>query len=196
MATARSGLDTVHPETRAAWRRWLARHHARAAGVWVVSWKKATGKPRIEYDALVAEALCFGWIDSKPNRLDDERTMLWFAPRKAGSGWSAPNKARVDRLIRDGLLASAGLAKIDAAKADGSWTALDAVEALEVPPDLARALRAAPPAQANFEAFPRSAKRGILEWIVNAKRPDTRARRVDETARLARDNVRANQWPR
>lgn len=120
--------------------------------------------------------------------------MLWFAPRKRGSGWSRPNKERVERLIAQGRMTAAGLAKIEAAQADGSWTLLDPVENLEVPADLAAEFDKYPAARANFDAFPRSAKRGILEWIVQAKRPDTRANRVAETARLAQENERANQW--
>jgi uncharacterized protein YdeI (YjbR/CyaY-like superfamily) len=120
--------------------------------------------------------------------------MLWFAPRKAGTGWSRPNKERVERLIADGRMAPAGMAKVRAAQADGSWAALDAVEDLLVPDDLALALAAYPAAGANFAAFPRSAKRGILEWIVSAKTAATRAKRVEETARLAEQNLRANQW--
>lgn len=186
--------NAVHPLSRAEWRAWLAAHHTRAQGVWLISYKQATGKPRLSYDEAVEEALCFGWVDSKPNKLDDERTMLWFAPRKPGTGWSRPNKERVERMIAAGLMAPAGLAKIEAAKRDGSWSVLDAVEDLAIPPDLADALGAYPAARANFEAFPRSAKRGILEWIVQAKTPETRARRVAETARLAELNQRANQW--
>lgn len=120
--------------------------------------------------------------------------MLWFAPRKPGTGWSKPNKERVEKLLQAGLIAPAGLAKIEAAKVDDSWSALDGVEALEIPPDLAEALAANPAAQQYFEAFPRSIKRGILEWIANAKKAETRARRVEETARLATENIRANQW--
>lgn len=186
--------NAVHPLTRAEWRAWLAANHTRAEGVWLVTFKKATGKPRVEYDEAVEEALCFGWVDSKPSKLDDERSMLWFAPRKGGSGWSKPNKERVERMTAAGLMTPAGQAKIDAAKADGTWAMLDAVESLEIPPDLAAEFAKYPNAAANFEAFPRSAKRGILEWIVQAKRPETRAKRVAETARLANDNVRANQW--
>lgn len=186
--------NSVHPLTRAEWRAWLAANHTRQQGVWLISFKKSTGKPRVEYDEAVEEALCFGWIDSKPNKLDSERTMLWFAPRKAGTGWSRPNKERVERMVALGLMETAGLAKIEAAKADGSWTALDAVEALEVPPDLAAALAAEPPAVTYWEAFPRSVRRGILEWIANARTPETRARRVEETARLAAQDLRANQW--
>ncbi len=186
--------NSVHPLTPAEWRAWLAAHHTRQQGVWLISFKKSTGNPRVEYDEAVEEALCFGWIDSKPNKLDSERTMLWFAPRKAGTGWSRPNKERVERMVALGLMEAAGLAKIEAAKADGSWTALDAVEALEVPPDLAAALAAEPPAATYWEAFPRSVRRGILEWIANARTPETRARRVEETARLAAQDLRANQW--
>jgi uncharacterized protein YdeI (YjbR/CyaY-like superfamily) len=186
--------DAVHPKTRAAWRAWLIQHHATGTGVWLVSYKKATGLSRFDYDAAVEEALCVGWVDSKPRALDDARSMLWFAPRKSGTGWSRPNKLRVARLIAAGAMLPAGLAKVEAAKRDGSWTKLDAVEALEIPPDLAAALKAHPPAAAHFEAFPRSVKRGILEWILQAKRAETRARRIDETATLAARNERANQW--
>jgi uncharacterized protein YdeI (YjbR/CyaY-like superfamily) len=164
--------------------------------VWLVNYKKATGKPRLEYDEAVEEALCFGWIDSKARRLDDERLMVWYAPRRLRSGWSRSNKARVERLIAAGLMKPAGLAKIEAAKENGSWTLLDAVEALEVPPDLEEAFAQYPEAADHFGAFPRSVKRGILEWIVTAKRPQTRAKRVQETARLAAEKKRANQWPR
>ena len=186
--------EPIHPKTRAAWRAWLARHHARTAGVWLISYKKAAGKPSVEYEAAVEEALCYGWVDSKPRKLDAERTMLWFAPRKPGSGWARTNKARVERLVAVGLMRPAGLAKVESAKRDGSWNRLDAVEALEIPPDLARALARHRPAAQHFDAFPRSVKRGILEWIASAKRPETRSKRVEETARLAARNVRANQW--
>jgi uncharacterized protein YdeI (YjbR/CyaY-like superfamily) len=186
--------NSVHPLSRAEWRAWLVENHTRTEGVWLVSYKKATGKPRFEYDEAVEEALCFGWIDSKGNKLDEERSLLWFAPRKAKTGWSKPNKERVEKLLAAGAMTPAGLAKVEAAKADGTWTALDSIEALEVPPDLAAALAGYPTATAYFEAFPRSVKRGILEWISTAKTAQTRAKRVEETARLAAENQRANQW--
>jgi uncharacterized protein YdeI (YjbR/CyaY-like superfamily) len=186
--------NSVHPLTRAEWRAWLAQNHTRAEGVWLVTYKKTTGKPRVEYEEAVEEALCFGWIDSKGNKLDEERSLLWIAPRKSGSNWSRSNKERVERLLAAGQMTPAGLAKIEAAQADGTWNALDAVEALEIPPDLELALGSYSAAKQNFEAFPRSAKRAILEWIANAKRPETRAKRVEETARLAQENIRANQW--
>jgi uncharacterized protein YdeI (YjbR/CyaY-like superfamily) len=181
-------------DSRAQWRRWLTRHHTRPTGIWLVTWKKASGGAHVPYGDIVEEALAFGWIDSKPRALDEQRTMLWLAPRKAGTGWSAPNKARIERMASLGMLHAAGIAKIDAAKRDGSWTRLDAVEQLVVPPDLATALKRRPPASKHFDAFPRSAKRAILEWIEQAKRTETRAKRIDETASLAQENKRANQW--
>jgi uncharacterized protein YdeI (YjbR/CyaY-like superfamily) len=187
-------LNSIHPGTRAEWRQWFQQNHTRTDGVWLISYKKAAGKPRLEYDEAVEEALCFGWIDSKPNKLDDERTMLWFAPRKPGSGWSGSNKIRVEKLVREGQMMPAGLAKIEASKQDGSWFALDAVEALEIPPDLASAFVASQTASQYFDAFPRSVKRGILEWIASARRAETRANRIEETVRLAAENIRANQW--
>jgi uncharacterized protein YdeI (YjbR/CyaY-like superfamily) len=194
MPKAAAPPEQFYAQTRAEWRDWLAAHHATSKGVWLVFNKKASGKSHLSYDEQVEEALCFGWVDSKPGKLDEERSMLYFAPRKPGSGWSKPNKERVERLIKAGLMTEAGLAKIEAAKKDGSWTKLGAVERLEVPEDLARALASVENAEANFTAFPRSVKRAILEWIVQAKRPETRAKRVEETARLAGQNRRANQW--
>lgn len=186
--------NSTHPLTRDEWRVWLERNHQQAEHVWLITYKQGTGKPTFSYDAAVEEALCFGWIDSLPRKLDDERKMLYFAPRKPGSGWSRPNKERVERMIAAGKMAAAGLAKIEAAKADGSWTALDDVENLVVPDDLAAALAEFSPASEHWEAFPRSVKRGILEWIGSAKRETTRTKRIEETARLAQVNERANQW--
>ena len=186
--------NSIHPKSRAEWRKWLAENHTRTQGIWLISYKKATGKSRFDYGESVEEALCFGWIDSKPGKLDEERSMLWFAPRKAGTGWSKLNKERVDKLIESGLMAPAGLAKVEAAKKDGSWNALDAVDALEIPPDLAKAFSRNKTAKAYFDTFPRSVKRAILEWIINAKKPETRAKRIEETVAKAEQNIRANQW--
>jgi len=186
--------NAVHPLSRSEWRDWLLEYHVRAQGVWLVSFKKGTARPRLEYDESVEEALCFGWIDSKPSKLDAERSMLWFAPRKPSTGWSKRNKERVERLLRAGLMYPAGLAKIEQARADGSWSSLDAIEELQVPSDLIEALAAYPLAEQHFMAFPRSVKRGILEWIQTAKKPETRGARIMETARLASENRRANQW--
>lgn len=188
-------LETVTIEDRAALRRWLRAHHGRADSVWIVTWKR--GDPRyLPYADIVEEALCFGWIDSRPRALDAARTMLLLSPRKPGSGWSRANKLRIAKLVRTRRMARPGLEKVAAAKRDGSWSKLDAVDALAVPRDLAAALRSRPPALEHWNAFPPSVRRGILEWIVQAKRPETRRRRVEETARRASRNERANQWSR
>jgi len=188
--------NSVQPEDRDAWRRWLEMNHARTEGVWLVRYRKSSGGPHLAYEEAVEEALCFGWIDSKTNKLDDDRSMLWMAPRKPGTGWSKVNKERIERLTAGGRMAPAGLAKVEAAKRDGSWNALDAVEALELPADFEAALAGSQNARQNFEAFPRSVKKGILGWIASARTPETRAKRLEETVRLAEENIRANQWRR
>jgi uncharacterized protein YdeI (YjbR/CyaY-like superfamily) len=187
--------NSTHPLTRAEWRAWLEANHGRAEGVWMISYKKAARKPAVTYDEAVEEALCFGWVDSQDRGLDELRTMQYFTPRKPGSGWARSNKDRVDRLTAAGLMHPAGLAKVEEAKRDGSWTRLDAVELLEIPPDLAKALKAHAGAGKNFDAFPKSVRRSILEWIAQAKKPETRAKRVEETAEMAARNERANQRP-
>jgi uncharacterized protein YdeI (YjbR/CyaY-like superfamily) len=186
--------NSFHPLSRDQWRAWLNAHHTRAEGIWFISYKKDANKARVEYGDAVEEALSFGWVDSKPSKLDDERSMLWFAPRKGRTGWSRPNKERIERMIALGRMHPAGLAKIEQAKFEGSWTKLDTVEDLVVPDDLVEAFNKLNGAAKNFEEFPRSAKRGILEWILNAKQPQTRVNRIAETARLAQINERANQW--
>lgn len=196
MASAQDDGERVHAETVDAWAEWLEAHHGRDGGVWLVSWKKHTSRPAISYEEAVIEALRFGWIDSKGRRLDEDRTMLWFSPRRAGSAWSRPNKERIARLEQQGRMAAAGRAMVDRARADGSWSALDDVENLVVPDDLADAFASHPGSRAHWDEFPRSARRAILEWIMQAKRADTRARRVDQTARLAARGQRANQQPR
>ena len=184
----------VHAEDRAAWRSWLEANHTAATGVWLVSWRRGEG-PRVEYEDAVEEALCFGWIDSQGGNVDERRSRQYFAPRKPTSGWAATNKERVERLIADGRMAPAGLAAIERAKANGSWTLLDAVEQGIVPDDLAEALAGHPPAAANFDGFPKSARRAMLEWIAQARRPETRAKRVLEIAERAAENKRAYPPP-
>ena len=186
--------ERVQVANPSEWRGWLEENHGRDDGVWLVTFKKRTGDKYVSYDEVVETALCFGWIDSLPRKLDDDRTMLWLSPRQPGSSWSQRNKERLEKMVAAGLMTPAGFAKLEVAKQDGSWHALDDVDALNIPPDLAEALAAYDAAEQNFGAFPPSAKRGILEWIATAKKPETRAKRVAETARLAQDDVRANQW--
>jgi uncharacterized protein YdeI (YjbR/CyaY-like superfamily) len=181
--------------SRGEWREWLAEHGAGAPGVWVVTWKKPTGKPHVPYDDdIVDEAIAAGWVDSRPRSVDTERSALLVTPRKASSRWSAKNKQRVGRLTAAGLMRPAGLAAVEAAKAAGTWTGLDEVETLTEPDDLAAALDAVPEARGYWDAFPRSTRRAILEWISNAKTAGTRLARIERTVSDAAVNVRANQW--
>ena len=185
--------ERVHPESREAWRAWLEENHATRTGVWVVSWKSHTGKSRIPYADEVTEALAYGWVDSKKVMLDADRTMMWYCPRKPTSGWSRPNKQRVETLLAEGRMAPAGQRSIDVAKDNGTWSLLDDVEDLVVPPDLAAAFRRHQGSAAQWESFPPSAKRAILQWIVQAKKPETRATRIRETAERAAKGQRANR---
>lgn len=184
-------LEHVLIHSRADWRAWLAQHHTQSASIWLVYYKKASGKGTLTYDDIVEEAICFGWIDSKVNKVDTDKSKLLLSPRKPGSNWSARNKALVARLEPLGLITEAGWAKIRAAKEDGTWTALDDVEAGIIPPDLRVALEALPPALANFEAFPKSVRRGILEQLLNAKTATTREKRIRLIAEKAQRNERA-----
>jgi uncharacterized protein YdeI (YjbR/CyaY-like superfamily) len=186
-------LRRVRPKSRQAWRVWLQKHHASSSGVWLVYAKKHSGLASLTYNDAVEEALCFGWIDSLNRTIDDERTQQLFTPRRPGSRWSRSNKERVERLLADGLIEPAGLAAIEAAKASGAWTALDDVENLVVPDDLAASFAAHPGSAEHWEAFPPSVRRAILVWILDAKRPETRARRIAETASEAAAGRRANQ---
>jgi len=192
-----AGLDDrehVHAETRAEWRAWLVENHETSTGAWLVIWKASTGRPSVGYEESVEEALCVGWVDSKGGKIDDERTKLWFAPRNPRSAWARTNKDRVARLEAAGLMLPAGLRAIELAKANGAWTLLDDVENLVVPPDLDAAFAEHPGAREQWDAFPRSARRAILEWIVQARTEPTRAKRIAETAEKAAVGERANQW--
>jgi uncharacterized protein YdeI (YjbR/CyaY-like superfamily) len=177
----------VHAKTAAEWRRWLRENHDKASGVWLMGYKAATGKARLGYDESISEALCYGWIDSLNKPLDDEHTILLFTPRKAGSGWSRTNKVRISRLVKEGRMEVAGLAKIAAAKRDGSWTLLDSVEALEIPDDLRKALGAA--GMRKFEALTAGRRKEHLRALVTAKRPETRAKRIAEVVKVTSDGL-------
>jgi uncharacterized protein YdeI (YjbR/CyaY-like superfamily) len=189
-----SALDDaphVHADDRATWRAWLEANHTSARGAWLVTWRARSGRPGLDYEAAVEEALCVGWIDSTGGRFDEERGRLYFAPRKPRSPWAASNKARVERLIAGGRMAPAGLAAIERAKANGSWSVLDTVERLEVPDDLAAALAVHPLAEANFAAFTPSARKVLLGWVATAQRAETRKARIAKVADAAARNERA-----
>lgn len=178
-----NGREVLTPSSRGDWRKWLASHPDRQEGLWIVYRKKSSKLEGPVYDDLVEEALCFGWIDSQSRRVDGDRMMQWFSPRRKGGLWSALNKKRIERLVAEGLMTDVGQATIDDAKADGSWFQTDEVDALVVPPDLQDALDSAPEAKAAYQALADSAKRQYLWWVHSAKRPATRANRIEETVR-------------
>ncbi len=187
-------LELLLMESRPAWRSWLAEHHATSPGVWLVRWRKDSGNPHLPYDDVVDEALCFGWVDSQPRSLDEQRSQLRVTPRKPGSRWSAVNRTRVERLTAAGLMHPAGLAVVAAAQADGTWTALDQVERLVEPDDLRVLLDGDPVARREWDAFPRSTRRAILEWLSTAKTDATRRKRLERIVSDAAEGIRANQW--
>ena len=172
--------EQVEVISRSDWRSWLATHYQQSESIWLVTYKKHTGSRYLPYDAIVEEALCFGWIDSLPRRLDDARTMLLLSPRKPKSVWSKLNKERVAKLTKRKLMMPPGLKKVDRAKADGSWTFLDDVETLIMPEDLTVALAENQVAKETFEGFSDSSKKGILQWLKMAKRQETRQRRLEK----------------
>jgi uncharacterized protein YdeI (YjbR/CyaY-like superfamily) len=188
---------TIHPSGRAEWREWLAANHRTSSGVWLVTWKRATGRPTVAYEDAVEEALCFGWIDGVMNRVDDERLMQWFAPRRPKSTWARSNKDRVARLEAAGLMAEAGREAVKIGRANGSWEALDEIDALVVPDDLAAALAAVAGARERFDASSASVRRAALAWVYQAKRASTRAARVEQVAAVAaRGEPIASLWQR
>jgi uncharacterized protein YdeI (YjbR/CyaY-like superfamily) len=173
------------PRSRAEWRRWLEENHASSTGVWLLIAKKSAGTQGVSYDDAVEEALCFGWIDSRVRGLDELRFRQWYCPRRQGSIWSQPNKERVRRLLETGLMAPPGLARVETAQADGSWEMLDRVEALEIPADLEAALTATTGAAQGFSAMAPSLQKQYLYWVLSAKRPQTRAKRIAAVAQAA-----------
>jgi uncharacterized protein YdeI (YjbR/CyaY-like superfamily) len=185
---------TLHVTDRKKWRAWLRKHYKAEKEIWLVYYKKATGKPRIEYNDAVEEALCFGWIDSVLNPIDDKQYMQLFTPRKSKSNWSKLNKDRVAKLIEADLMTPSGLAKIEAARKDGSWTNLDAVEALQVPPDLAKAFAKNKKALANFEALSPSRKKMLLYWVNAVKRAETRAPRIAHAVKAMENGLHPREF--
>jgi uncharacterized protein YdeI (YjbR/CyaY-like superfamily) len=173
----------------AAWRIWLAAHHADSAGVWLVLAKKGAVKPTsLTYDQALEEALCFGWIDGQTGRRDEVTYRQRFTHRRPRSKWSKRNTGIADRLLAEGRMHSAGVAEIERAKGDGRWEAAYASPGnIQVPPDLAAALAAEPNAQAMFETLNSQNRYAVLYRVTGAKRADTRARRIEQfVAMLAR----------
>jgi uncharacterized protein YdeI (YjbR/CyaY-like superfamily) len=189
-----NGIKTFYAKTRKDWRKWLQKNQATAKSVWLIVYRKTSKTPSVYYDEAVEEALCFGWIDSKPNKRDEESYYQFFSQRKPKSNWSKINKTRVEKLIAQELMTDSGMAMINLAKEKGTWTALEKVDQLIIPPDMKKLFDKNKAAHKNFLAFPPSAIRGILEWILNAKKPETRQQRIEQTVTLAAKNIKANQY--
>ncbi len=180
-----------HAETREQWRAWLTENAATTRGVWLCSWRTSTDRPRCPYPEAVEEAICFGWIDSTTTILDDDRGLQLYTPRKGKSAWTRLNRERAADMEARGLMADGGRRAIAAAKANGWWTISEQVEDLIEPPDLSIALDGDPQARSNWDAFPPSARKQMLWWIVSAARAETRAGRIDQIVTSAAKGERA-----
>lgn len=191
--------EIVEVRSREEWRAWLQAHHKQPESILLVTYRKGTSEHYIQTSEIVEEALCFGWIDSTRRKIDDTRSTLLISPRRPRSGWSAVNKGRVEMLVAAGRMTPAGMVKIEQAKADGSWTRLDETEANVMPAELAMALGRDGAAQANFAAFSPSYRRMMFGWVRDAKRPETRERRIERIVSAAARNERVgynDQRPR
>ncbi len=192
MATVFDSFEQFYPKDRNAWRNWLNQNHKKFPGIWLVFYKAGTSKPRLPYDDMVEEALCFGWIDSLPRKLDDERSMLMFTPRKPKSVWSQLNKTRIEKLINDKLMMPAGAASIAIAKQNDSWDTLTASDTAaatnQLPDDLNKLFSKNKKAKENFQQFSFSIRKQFLAWIDSAKRPETRTQRLKQTMLMAAAN--------
>lgn len=178
-------IPIFYPECLADWRTWLETNHQAEEAVWLVFYRKSSGKATLTWSEAVDVALCFGWIDSKKVKAGDGSSHQFFSSRKPKSTWSKINKAKVDVLIKNGLMAEAGYRSIEVAKQNGSWTMLDGVEELMVPEDLAEKLNTNPDAYDFFQSSSKSVKKAILQWIVLARRPETRQKRINEFVEFA-----------
>jgi uncharacterized protein YdeI (YjbR/CyaY-like superfamily) len=188
----KDGIKTYYAKSTKSWRDWLEKNHQKEKSVWLIIYKKESEVPSVYYPEAVDEALCFGWVDSKPNKRDDESYYQYFAKRNPKSNWSKVNKDKVANLIKTNKMSASGLEIIAIAKKTGTWIALDKVENLELPKALEQLFTKNKLAFKNWEAFPKSAKRGILEWILNAKKEETFNKRIYETVSLAEKNIKAN----
>lgn len=187
-------LEQIEIKSQRELRQWLKANHKQKNSVWLITYKKIVLENYIEYSKVVDELLCFGWIDSLPRKLDENRKMLRISPRKPKSAWSKINRNKVKALIKSGQMTKAGLMVIEEAKKNGSWHLLKSTDNHVIPEDLNKAFKKLSSSLKNFNQFPPSARKAILEWIAQAKTPETRNRRIVQTAELAEKNLRANSY--
>ena len=181
--------EKLHVTNRDDWRAWLSQNYDTEKEVWLIHYKRHTGKPRIPYDDAVEEALCFGWIDGLVKKIDDEKFAQKFTPRKRKSKWSKANKKRARKMIEEGKMKKAGLAKIREAKNNGEWFKTAPVEKeLEIPAYIRKAFATNERAQDNFNNLANGYKRQLVGWITSAKKEETRKRRLTEAVQLLEQN--------
>ena len=187
-------VELFYPETKQHWRKWLSQNHIVKDAVWLILYKKQSARPTISWSDAVDEALCFGWIDSKAESIDHESYRQYFCKRKPDSTWSKVNKDKIEKLTSDNLMAEAGLRAVERAKQNGSWTILDDVEALIIPGDLKEALANYKNALEYFDSLSKSNKKILLYWVISAKRPETRQKRINEISECANQGQRPKQF--
>lgn len=180
--------EIFYPATKDDWRQWLEEHHLNKQSVWVVFYRKHSGRPSLLWQEAVEVALCYGWIDSKKIKIDDETSHQFFTKRKPKSIWSKINKDKVELLMQQGLMSEAGLKSVQLAKDNGSWSSYDAVEAMVIPPYLEIALKQYANAYNNFQSFSKSTKKILLYWVLSAKREETRTKRIESIVAAAENN--------
>ena len=175
-----SELKTFYPTSIDAWRNWLKENHEKEPSIWLLCYKQKSANPSISWSDAVDQALCFGWIDSTRKSVDHESFIQYFTIRKPKSNWSKINKEKVNQLMEKGLMTEAGLKIIEIAKQNGSWNSLDEVEDLIIPEELATAFEKHPGSNDFYLSLSKSVKKMVLHRIMSAKRPETRAKRIDE----------------
>lgn len=185
---SKSHIETIYPKNPQEWRKWLETHHLSKDAVWVVFYKKSSLKPSLTWSEAVEVALCFGWIDSKKVKLDEESSQQFFSKRKQKSTWSKINKDKIAELTTQNLMATAGIKSVEIAQQNGSWDFLSEVDELIIPEDLRKAFEASPQAYEYYNTLSKSSKKMILGWLVFAKREDTRQKRIDEIISCAEQN--------
>lgn len=180
--------NTLYAASREDWREWLEKNHDTEKDVWLIYYKKHTGRARIPYDDAVEEAICFGWIDSTVKKIDEEKYVQKFSPRKAGSKWSELNIKRARKMIKEGMMTETGLLKFK----ERNEYDRDLSEALrsnvELPPDLEKALNENKKARDNFNNFAPSYRKQYILWVTGAKKEETRQRRIERIVKLAEQN--------
>ena len=187
-------IENFCPANRTAWREWLIKNHGSTQSVWLVIYKKKSGKQTITWSEAVDEALCFGWVDSRRKPVDSDQFIQFFCKRKPNSTWSRINKEKALTLIHLGKMLPAGLVSVETAKSNGAWNSFDDVEAYKVPEDLSSKLLSHAGAEAFFLSLSKSARKAILQWLVQAKQPHTRQKRITEIAELAAQKRKPKQF--